>query len=410
MGRKDPNAVRWLQRAPRPQPDEAVITARRDARRRFRHAVMAAIPVAMVNATAFIGQFAFIRVHVPWILPGQVLAALTFESVAVTLAWHAHVAAMRNDSATRLKLGAYLVALVMGGMNYSHYAGPHWRPTVMAVGLAMMSAMSPWLWGIHTRRASRDKLMALGLLEPHAVRLGANRWTWHPLRSSRVMYWATWHGVNEPARAIGHFAARYGTADTPELARAGRTAIPRATSQLAVPPAPPVPAPGRPAAPDVPEHAVPSVPDVPALAPSGVAHVPAGYVPVTVPGGTTGAYMDPVPAAELSASASLEASATLSGGRPSQAVITAVELELAGTGLDDLPSVRSVARRLGHEQNCRRLAKRLIDARVKAGTSLAGAPASERIEARPANGAARPGSNVIATPVQYLPGGSQGHD
>ena len=42
-----------------------------------------AVPVALVNATAFIGQFAYLRQHVHWVVPGQVLIAVTLESVAV---------------------------------------------------------------------------------------------------------------------------------------------------------------------------------------------------------------------------------------------------------------------------------------------------------------------------------------
>jgi hypothetical protein len=395
-------------KAPRPRPDEATLAARRTARRRFRHAVVAAIPVAMVNTTAFIGQFAFIQAHVHWILPGQVLFAMALEVVAIWLAWQAHVAAMANDSATRLKLGAYSFALVVAAMNYSHYAAPHWRPTVMAVGLALMSAMSPWLWGIHTRRASRDKLMALGLLDQHAVRLGANRWTWHPFRSVRVMYWATWHGVSEPARAIGHFAGRYGTADTPELARPVRQARASVQRAIDVPSVAAVPPAEVPAVPAGPEQAVPAVPGVPAIAAPGAArpaHVPPSWVPVHNPDGTTEAYMDPVPpAAGPGSSAHLEASATLSGGRPSPEVVAEAELRLAGYALDNLPSEREVAGWLGHRTNQRRRAKTLLEARRAAGTSLAEAPASERIDARTANGAARP-TNVIATPVQFRPGG-----
>ena len=79
---------------------------------------------------------------------------------------------------------------------------PGWRPTVEAVTFGMMSVISPWLWSAHSRRASRDALKAKGLIEPHAVRLGATRWTWHPLRSAVVMFRATWVGENDPARAI----------------------------------------------------------------------------------------------------------------------------------------------------------------------------------------------------------------
>ena len=163
---------------------------------------LAAIPVILVNAVAFAGQLAFLRTHLPWPLAGQVLVAVTLESVAVYLAWQAHVALAADDSALRLRLAAYGFAAVIGIMNYSHSCAPHWRPTFTAVTFGLMSVSSPWLWSVHSRRVSRDALKAKGLIEPHGVRLGATRWTWHPLRSAKVMFRATWLGENDPAAAI----------------------------------------------------------------------------------------------------------------------------------------------------------------------------------------------------------------
>jgi hypothetical protein len=163
----------------------------------------AAVPVVLVNIVAFAGQLAFLREHLPWTLAGQVLMAVTLETIAVYLAWQAHLAQLANDSALRLRLAAYGFAFVIAAMNYSHYAGPGWSPTFAAVAVALCSAASPWLWGIHTRRVSRDQLMAAGLIEPHALRLGATRWAWHPYRSGRVMFWATWRGDTDPPQAIG---------------------------------------------------------------------------------------------------------------------------------------------------------------------------------------------------------------
>jgi hypothetical protein len=165
-------------------------------------ALLAAGPVILVNAVAFAGQLAFLHAHLPWPPIGQVLMAVTLESVAVYLAFHAHLAQMANDSALRLRLAAYGFALVIAAMNYSHYAAPGWRPTFAAVALGLMSASSPWLWSVHSRRVSRDALLKAGLVEPHAVRLGGTRWLWHPYRSVRVMWAATWDGERDPGRAI----------------------------------------------------------------------------------------------------------------------------------------------------------------------------------------------------------------
>jgi hypothetical protein len=185
-----------------PQQDKwqrAMSAARRIAAHR---AWLAAVPVVLVNAVAFSGQLAFLRTHLPWTPAGQVLVAVTLESVAVYLAWQAHLALSADDSALRLRLSAYGFAAIIGVMNYSHWMAPHWRPTFTAVTFGLMSVSSPWLWSVHSRRVSRDALKAKGLIEPHAVRLGATRWTWHLLRCVRVMSRATWAGENDPVKAI----------------------------------------------------------------------------------------------------------------------------------------------------------------------------------------------------------------
>lgn len=213
-------------------------------------AIGLAVPVLLVNTVAFFGQFGYLRAHLPWPTVGVVLAALALESIAIYLQWQAHLAQMSNDSALRLRLASYFLALVIGALNYSHYAGPHWRPTAAAVICGLMSVISPWLWSVHSRRVSRDELMARGLVEEHALRLGATRWTWHLARSLRVMHAATWSGETSPARAV----AEYGKPGWPALVPP-RAALAHAT----VPPAQPDPVP--------PPRAMPALEPVPDLAP-----------------------------------------------------------------------------------------------------------------------------------------------
>lgn len=353
-------------------------------------AAMAAVPVVLVNSTAFIGQFAFLQAHVHWILLGQVLIAVTIESIAVYLAWHAHMAQMANDSAARLKLGAYSFALLVGAMNYSHYAA-HWHPTVMAVLMFFMSSLSPWLWGIHSRRASRDKLKERGLVEEHAVRLGANRWTWHPIRSFRVMYWATWHGVSEPKVAIGRFSGWYGTADTPVPVRVPRSARAARAARQDVPAVPaPAPVPEIEPAPVVPVQETVPVPPVP----------PQGDPVPPVPA--------PAASATVSATADLGAQATLSGGRPSRDVIDRVEMQLAATPIDQLPGERATARLLGDE-NQRRLARTLLKARREAEPDKDEAPPQESVDYQAASAhdnGYKTAPGMIASPARFQPGGS----
>jgi hypothetical protein len=196
----------------------------RDDPGRWRHAVsaasahrgwLAAVPIVLVNAVAFAGQLAFLRVHLPWPLAGQVLVAVTLESVAVYLAWQAHLALAADDSALRLRLAAYGFAAVIGVMNFSHYMAAHWRPTFAAVTFGLMSVSSPWLWSVHSRRVSRDALAAEDRIEPHAVRLGVTRWTWHPVKSYRVMRLATWEGENRPKAALALLSDVHPDVDKP---------------------------------------------------------------------------------------------------------------------------------------------------------------------------------------------------
>jgi hypothetical protein len=325
-------------------------------------AALAAVPVALVNAVAFIGQFEFLHTHVPWILPGQVLFAVALESVAVYLAAHAHIAKMANDSSGRIMLSAYLFALVIAAMNYSHYAAPHWRPTFMAVGLALMSASSPWLWNVHSRRVSRDKLMARGLLEEKSVRLGATRWTWHPYRSMIVTWLATWEGETNVQRAIAMWKEHVSLAEERRMARGLRQDDGTGRND------------GTPGAP---------------AAPAQQASVAQPPVLTSITGG----------AATANGTAALTAGATVTGGkRPDLLVVQKAVEKLDALPVDQLPAARFIAREWLGDPNQRRLADQLLKAR-KAAAQLA-----------PPTGAGHQGrrsatTTMIANPAGFAPGG-----
>lgn len=169
--------------------------------------ILAAIPLVICNLIAFTGQLSFIRDHLAWPLLGDIGFAAGLESMAIFLAFMAHDALMAEDSAFKLRLGAYSVAIVAAVLNYSHYS-PHLSPTFAAVGTALMSAASPFLWGVLSKRASRDQLMSRGLIESRSLQLGTVRWIWHPVKSFRVMHAATWSGVRDPAEAIAAIEPR----------------------------------------------------------------------------------------------------------------------------------------------------------------------------------------------------------
>lgn len=186
-------------------------------------AVAALIPLLLVNGIAVTGQLEFWKTNLPWPFTAVVIFALALESVSVFLAYHAHLAQVSDDSALRLRLASYGFGVVIGILNASHYLHDG-RITAAAIGLGLMSASSPWLWAVHSRRANRDRLRAAGLIEPHALRVGQTRWMWHPIRSFRVMFFATWAGIRKPDEAISLWEKQTGQRNTRPRAAAASAA------------------------------------------------------------------------------------------------------------------------------------------------------------------------------------------
>ena len=170
---------------------------------KFNWRIAVATPsIIAVNLTAVIAQYQFMHAHLPtWGKGGQILFAFTLESIAVMLSYFAHLALVSGDSATRLRMNSYLFALGIGIMNASHFIH-NGHITFEAIAVGICSASSPWLWGIYSRRQSRDALQAQNLIEGHAVRLGINRWLFHTRNSFRVFRLATWKGIQNPVEAI----------------------------------------------------------------------------------------------------------------------------------------------------------------------------------------------------------------
>lgn len=160
------------------------------------------LPLLLVNSVAIIAQIEFWHAHLPWPFMAAVVFALALESVAIFLAYNATLASLANDSAAGLRLAAYGMGIVIGLLNASHYLTATGNITAAAIGVGLMSAISPWLWAVHTRRTQRDALLKNGLVEPHALRIGTVRWLWHPEKSYRVMSQAVWSGERVPSRAI----------------------------------------------------------------------------------------------------------------------------------------------------------------------------------------------------------------
>lgn len=246
------------------------------------------LPLVLVNSLAVFGQLGWGRAHLVQVgesinSPARwavaVLFAATLESIALFLAFYANRALDRGDSATALYLGAFTVAAIVAGVNYSHYAHPKDTfslvglvevpsPTAMGIVFALCSLASPWLWRIKHRDANRAKLHELGVIDTKAVRLSMARKVWHPVRSFMVMWYATWDGEAEPAKAVAKYEAIRAErrAIREDKARTKATlaqekgskapekdaeAVPAPTTTAALPAAPATP-PALPAAPAVP--------------------------------------------------------------------------------------------------------------------------------------------------------------
>ncbi|MEU4410802.1 hypothetical protein AB0F88_40380 [Streptosporangium sp. NPDC023963] len=162
-----------------------------------------------VNLVAIVGQVAAFHEGFEWSMPVALGAAAVIESIAIYVGWHAHTALIEGDSVVRLRAASYFIALVVGGLNYSHYAGEGGTPTEEAVMFGMASLLSPWLWALHSRHQHRQQLRADGLIDPRAPKFGL-RWIFHYRETMSALSWAVGEGVQSPAVAIA--AVRAGNA------------------------------------------------------------------------------------------------------------------------------------------------------------------------------------------------------
>ena len=159
------------------------------------------VPVVLVNGFAVYGQAGWALEHLSGHLAVAVLFAVALESTAVYLAWEAHSSLMAGDAALKLRVASYLVAGLVGALNYSHWSA-NWAPSAKAVVFAGFSVVSPWLWSVRSRSMRRADLRVQGLIDPRSVRFSTARWTLYPLRTFRAFRGAVWDGTVDPAEAI----------------------------------------------------------------------------------------------------------------------------------------------------------------------------------------------------------------
>ncbi|MCX5066880.1 hypothetical protein OOJ91_13595 [Micromonospora lupini] len=172
-------------------------------------------PLLLVNAAAVGGQtaYAFTRTPVTWnplIRAGVALVyAATVESISLYVNWHAHDALLQQATGTaaEMRRRAYLIAAVVAAMNYSHFDGEHWTPTPFAVGSGMASLLSPWLWGLHTRRAQHVQLLRKDLVDETGAIFDRKRRRAFPVRTWKAERWSIEHNVRDPRIAWSGYHA-----------------------------------------------------------------------------------------------------------------------------------------------------------------------------------------------------------
>ncbi|GAA0719676.1 PT domain-containing protein [Dactylosporangium roseum] len=185
--------------------------------------VKAVAPLVVVNALAVYGQLAYALEHIAptgWILPARAALSVGFaaavESVALYVGWHAHDALLIKAHATarRLRRWSFLIAAAVAAMNYAHFAHPGLRPTAAACAFGLLSLLSPWMWGLHTRRQQHLQLVKERRVDEAGAEFSAERRRNFPIRAWQARRWSIDHGVTDPREAWdGYNAERRRKAD-----------------------------------------------------------------------------------------------------------------------------------------------------------------------------------------------------
>jgi hypothetical protein len=165
-------------------------------------------PLLIVNTATVGGQvvYGYSQSPAEWPTPVRaataVVYAVSVESIALYVGWHAHDALLAKAYATaaRLRRASYSIAGVVAALMYSHFS-EGWEPTALAVGLGMLSLLSPWLWGLHTRRAQHVQLIREDLVDETGTVFDPARRRAFPIRSWQARRWSIDHNERDPRRA-----------------------------------------------------------------------------------------------------------------------------------------------------------------------------------------------------------------
>lgn len=179
------------------------------------------VPLLLVNGAAVYGQVAFFFEKVApatWPTPGKlvlaVIIAAAIESISIYVGWHAHDALMNKagKTAAQLRRASYLIAACVASINYAHFAD--FTPdnklglNAAAAAFGLLSLLSPWLWGLHTRRMQNVQLRKEGVVDAAGATFSGDRIRSFPLRSYLARRWSIDNYVTDPKAAwTGYNAA-----------------------------------------------------------------------------------------------------------------------------------------------------------------------------------------------------------
>lgn len=164
-------------------------------------AVIAAVPIVLVNTLAVIGQCQWASTHMHWAPLGQALFAGALETTALAVMYLAHTALIEGDSAWRLKLLAYGIAAGSASVNWQEHANA-WHPTPPAFVFAGASLLSPILWATYSRFEARAVMRDAGLIDRRAAKFSFARWLMFPRRTFKALRYSVWFSVQSPSEAI----------------------------------------------------------------------------------------------------------------------------------------------------------------------------------------------------------------
>jgi hypothetical protein len=176
----------------------------------------AVAPLLVVNALTVYGQLAYAMAHIApaaWPLLARVALSIGFavaiESVSLYVQWHAHDALLlkSHSTARSLRRWSFLIAAAVGAMNYSHFADKDLHPTAAAIAFGMLSLLSPWMWGLHSRRSARIQLLKERRVDDAGAEFSTARKRAFPIRSWKAYRLSIDQNITDPKDAWDAFKA-----------------------------------------------------------------------------------------------------------------------------------------------------------------------------------------------------------